>query len=35
LRAAQSAAWQAARDRFCWDVEKSAYLELLEKPPAR
>ena len=35
LRAAQSAAWQAARDRFCWDVEKSRYLELLEKPPAR
>jgi glycosyltransferase involved in cell wall biosynthesis len=35
LRAAQSAAWQAARGRFCWDVEKSRYLELLERPPAR
>jgi glycosyltransferase involved in cell wall biosynthesis len=34
LRAAQSAAWQAARDRFCWDVEKSRYLELLERPRA-
>jgi glycosyltransferase involved in cell wall biosynthesis len=35
LRAAQSAAWQAARDRFCWDVEKLRYLELLERPWAR
>lgn len=35
LRAAQSAAWQAAHDRFCWDVEKSGYLELLERPLAR
>ncbi len=30
LRAAQSAAWQAAHERFCWDLEKTRYLELLE-----
>jgi glycosyltransferase involved in cell wall biosynthesis len=31
LRAAQSAAWRAARERFCWDVEQTKFLSLLEK----
>jgi glycosyltransferase involved in cell wall biosynthesis len=35
LRAAQSAAWRAARERFCWDVEKTKFLALLERPVAR
>jgi hypothetical protein len=37
LRAAQSAAWRAARERFCWDVEQTKFLSLLEKvrPVAR
>jgi glycosyltransferase involved in cell wall biosynthesis len=30
LRAAQSASWQAARDRFCWDLDEGRYLALLE-----
>ncbi|MBZ5566489.1 MAG: glycosyltransferase [Acidobacteriia bacterium] len=35
LLAAQCAAWQAARDRYCWDVEKTKYLALFERPGAR
>jgi glycosyltransferase involved in cell wall biosynthesis len=35
LRAAQSAAWRAARERFCWDVEKTKFLALLQRPVAR
>jgi len=35
LRAAQSAAWRVARERFCWDVEKTKFLTLLERPVAR
>ena len=30
LRGAQQAAWDAARRRFCWDVEKENLLRLLE-----
>jgi len=30
LRGAQQAAWDAARRRFCWDVEKENLLQLLE-----
>ena len=30
LRAAQQAAWDAARRRFCWDVEQEKLLRLLE-----
>jgi glycosyltransferase involved in cell wall biosynthesis len=30
LRAAQQAAWDAARSRFCWDVEQREWLALLE-----
>lgn len=29
LRAAQQAAWDAARDRFCWDIEKEKFLDAL------
>jgi glycosyltransferase involved in cell wall biosynthesis len=32
LRAAQLAAWHAAQQRFCWDVEQARFLELLERP---
>jgi glycosyltransferase involved in cell wall biosynthesis len=35
MRAAQSAAWRAARERFCWDLEKTKFLALVEKPVAR
>jgi glycosyltransferase involved in cell wall biosynthesis len=35
LRAAQTAAWRAARERFCWDLEKTKFVALLEMPPAR
>ncbi len=31
LRAAQQAAWDAARARFCWDIEKEKFLKLLER----
>jgi glycosyltransferase involved in cell wall biosynthesis len=30
LRAAQQAAWNAAREKFCWDIEKQKFLNLLE-----
>jgi glycosyltransferase involved in cell wall biosynthesis len=30
LRAAQQAAWNAARERFCWDKEKEKFFNLLE-----
>lgn len=29
LRAAQQSAWDAARARFCWDIEKEKFLSLL------
>jgi len=29
LRAAQQCAWDAARERFCWDVEKETFLNIL------
>lgn len=29
---AQQAAWDAARERFCWDIEKEKYLNLLQPP---
>lgn len=32
LRAAQQAAWDAARARFCWDIEKQKFLRLFETP---
>ena len=35
LRVAQAAAWRAARDRFCWDVEEPKFVALLEMPRAR
>ena len=35
LRAAQTAAWRAARERFCWEVEAAKFVALLETPPAR
>ena len=35
LLTAQRAAWLAARDRYCWDVEKAKYLALFERPAAR
>lgn len=31
LRNAQQAAWDAARSRFCWDVEQRKFLTLLDK----
>jgi glycosyltransferase involved in cell wall biosynthesis len=31
LLAAQQAAWDAARARFCWDIEKEAFLQLLDQ----
>ncbi len=34
LRAAQAAAWNAARERFCWDLEQSKFLALIETPAA-
>ncbi|HVS82072.1 MAG TPA: glycosyltransferase, partial [Pyrinomonadaceae bacterium] len=30
LRRAQQAAWEAAREKFCWDIEKEKFLNLLE-----
>ncbi len=30
LRQAQQAAWDAARRRFCWDIEKNALLKILD-----
>jgi len=30
VRAAQQCAWAAARQRFCWDLEKEKFLNLLE-----
>jgi glycosyltransferase involved in cell wall biosynthesis len=30
LRAAQQAAWDAARQRFCWDLEKKEFLHVVE-----
>jgi glycosyltransferase involved in cell wall biosynthesis len=30
LRRAQQAAWDAARERFCWDIEREKFLNLLE-----
>jgi glycosyltransferase involved in cell wall biosynthesis len=30
LRAAQQAAWDAARERFCWDVEQEKLLQVLQ-----
>ena len=30
LRSAQQAAWDAARDRFCWDIEREKWLRLLQ-----
>jgi glycosyltransferase involved in cell wall biosynthesis len=35
LLAAQRAAWQAARERYCWDLEKAKYLALFERAAAR
>ena len=29
LRGAQQAAWDAARERFCWDIEKEEFLRVL------
>jgi glycosyltransferase involved in cell wall biosynthesis len=29
LRRAQQAAWEAARSRFCWDIEQRKFLEVL------
>lgn len=31
LRQAQQAAWDAARSRFCWDIEQHKFLELLNR----
>jgi len=31
LRQAQGAAWEAARARFCWDVEQKNFLELFQR----
>jgi glycosyltransferase involved in cell wall biosynthesis len=30
LRAAQQAAWEAARERYCWDIEKQTLLKILK-----
>jgi glycosyltransferase involved in cell wall biosynthesis len=32
LTAAQQAAWETARSRFCWDIEERKWLELLGSP---
>jgi glycosyltransferase involved in cell wall biosynthesis len=32
LRAAQEASWNAARKRFCWEIEKEKFLSLLNQP---
>jgi glycosyltransferase involved in cell wall biosynthesis len=32
LREAQQAAWAAARDRFCWDIEQEKFLNVLGLP---
>ena len=32
LKAAQQAAWEAARSRFCWDIEERKLLRLLGSP---
>ena len=29
LRVAQQASWEAARDRYCWDIEQKALLRIL------
>jgi glycosyltransferase involved in cell wall biosynthesis len=34
LRNAQQAAWDAARRRFCWDVEEARFLQLVKNPSA-
>lgn len=31
LREAQQAAWDAARSRFCWDIEQKTFLQLLSR----
>lgn len=31
LRRAQQAAWDAARSRFCWDIEQKKFLEVLDR----
>ncbi len=31
LRAAQQAAWDAAREKYCWDIEQKKFLQELEK----
>jgi glycosyltransferase involved in cell wall biosynthesis len=33
LRVAQQAAWDASRNRYCWDVEKRKYLEIVQLHP--
>lgn len=33
LRFAQQAAWDAARARFCWDIEKEKFLALFQENP--
>lgn len=35
LRAAQQAAWDAARERFCWDIEQKKFLAAIESKAAK